>query len=114
MRDPFCRALRHGSSLRATQDQIPRFEVKSHVSSRTQDIWRGAQKQRESRPRHGKAAYPGHSCLDSRWNLTQAELVPEPTSCAVVIPCFNEAASIAPLVVAVRQHLSTVMVVDDG
>jgi len=32
----------------------------------------------------------------------------------VVIPCFNEGASIAALVVAVRQHLSTVMVVDDG
>jgi glycosyltransferase involved in cell wall biosynthesis len=65
-------------------------------------------------PDTGKAAYHGHSCLDSRWNLTQAELVPEPTSCAVVIPCFNEAASIARLVVAVRQHLPTVLVVDDG
>jgi glycosyltransferase involved in cell wall biosynthesis len=32
----------------------------------------------------------------------------------VVIPCFNEAATIAPLVTTVRQHLSSVLVVDDG
>jgi glycosyltransferase involved in cell wall biosynthesis len=37
-----------------------------------------------------------------------------PTTCAAVIPCFNESASIAPLVVAVRRHLPTVVVVDDG
>jgi glycosyltransferase involved in cell wall biosynthesis len=36
------------------------------------------------------------------------------TRCAAVIPCFNEGASIAGLVVALRQHLSLVMVVDDG
>jgi glycosyltransferase involved in cell wall biosynthesis len=40
--------------------------------------------------------------------------VPEPTNCAAVIPCFNEFASIAPLVRAVRQHLPFVLVVDDG
>ena len=34
--------------------------------------------------------------------------------CAAVIPCFNEAKTIAPLVTAVRQHFSLVMVVDDG
>ncbi len=34
--------------------------------------------------------------------------------CAVVIPCFNEAAGIAGLVAAVRCHLPTVIVVDDG
>jgi glycosyltransferase involved in cell wall biosynthesis len=35
------------------------------------------------------------------------------TSVAVV-PCFNEGATIAPLVTAVRQHLPAVLVVDDG
>ena len=38
----------------------------------------------------------------------------EPTNCAAVIPCFNEAASIAALVPAVRRHVSCVLVVDDG
>jgi len=35
-------------------------------------------------------------------------------TCAAVIPCFNEARTIAPLVAAVRQQLPLVMVVDDG
>ena len=35
-------------------------------------------------------------------------------TCAAVIPCFNEAGTIAPLVTAVRQHLPLVLVVDDG
>ena len=35
-------------------------------------------------------------------------------TCAAVIPCFNEARTIAPLVAAVRQYLPLVMVVDDG
>lgn len=34
--------------------------------------------------------------------------------CTVVIPCLNEAATIHPLVTAVRQHLTAVLVVDDG
>jgi glycosyltransferase involved in cell wall biosynthesis len=38
----------------------------------------------------------------------------EPTTCAAVIPCFNESASVAPLVAAVRRHLPSVLVVDDG
>jgi glycosyltransferase involved in cell wall biosynthesis len=38
----------------------------------------------------------------------------EPTNCAAVIPCFNESASIADLVPAVRRHLPSVFVVDDG
>ena len=38
----------------------------------------------------------------------------EPTTCAAVIPCFNESASIAPLVSAVRRQLPAVVVVDDG
>lgn len=38
----------------------------------------------------------------------------EPTSCAAVIPCFNESASIAPLVSALRRQLPSVLVVDDG
>ena len=34
--------------------------------------------------------------------------------CAAVIPCFNEAATIAPVVRGVRSQLPTVVVVDDG
>jgi glycosyltransferase involved in cell wall biosynthesis len=34
--------------------------------------------------------------------------------CIVVIPCFNEEQTIAPLAHGVRQHLSAVLVVDDG
>lgn len=37
-----------------------------------------------------------------------------PRTCAVVIPCFNEGMTIAPLVREVRRHLPTVIVVDDG
>ena len=40
--------------------------------------------------------------------------MPEPTTCAAVIPCFNEGASIAALVVALRRNLPSVIVVDDG
>jgi glycosyltransferase involved in cell wall biosynthesis len=40
--------------------------------------------------------------------------VPDPKNCAAVIPCFNESASIAALVVALRQQLPRVLVVDDG
>ncbi len=36
------------------------------------------------------------------------------TKCAAVIPCFNEAVGITPLIVALRQQLPFVMVVDDG
>ncbi len=36
------------------------------------------------------------------------------TTCAGVIPCFNEEASIADVVAGVRQFLPTVIVVDDG
>ena len=35
-------------------------------------------------------------------------------TCTAVIPCFNEGATIAPLVAAVRKHLPSVLVVDDG
>lgn len=35
-------------------------------------------------------------------------------TCAAVIPCFNEDRAIGPLVLAVRQQLSLVVVVDDG
>ena len=35
-------------------------------------------------------------------------------ACAAVIPCLNEATAISPLVEAVRGHLSTVLIVDDG
>lgn len=57
---------------------------------------------------------PGRFGLDSRRGLAQAGQVPGPTTCAVVIPCLNEGASIAALVLEVRQHLPLVIVVDDG
>jgi glycosyltransferase involved in cell wall biosynthesis len=34
--------------------------------------------------------------------------------CAAVIPCFNEAGRIAPVISGVRRHLARVIVVDDG
>ena len=37
-----------------------------------------------------------------------------PEHCAVVIPCLNEAASIASVIAQARTHLSRVVVVDDG
>jgi glycosyltransferase involved in cell wall biosynthesis len=37
-----------------------------------------------------------------------------PSTCAAIIPCFNEGAAIAGLVGAVRQQLPLVIVVDDG
>jgi glycosyltransferase involved in cell wall biosynthesis len=37
-----------------------------------------------------------------------------PTTCAAVIPCFNEGATVAGLVGAALQHLPLVVVVDDG
>ncbi len=37
-----------------------------------------------------------------------------PAQCAVVIPCLNEAAAIETLIRRVREHLATVIVVDDG
>jgi glycosyltransferase involved in cell wall biosynthesis len=37
-----------------------------------------------------------------------------PRQCAVVVPCFNEAARIGGLVRVVRDHLPRIMVVDDG
>jgi glycosyltransferase involved in cell wall biosynthesis len=37
-----------------------------------------------------------------------------PAECAVVIPCLNEQATIGSLVRAVRRHLPTVLMVDDG
>jgi glycosyltransferase involved in cell wall biosynthesis len=40
--------------------------------------------------------------------------VAELTNCAAVIPCFNESASLAPLVAALREPLAAVLVVDDG
>lgn len=38
----------------------------------------------------------------------------EPSNCAAVIPCFNESAAVSTLVRAVRRHLPSVIVVDDG
>jgi glycosyltransferase involved in cell wall biosynthesis len=53
-------------------------------------------------------------CLDCPGNFIQAGRVPGPTTCAVVIPCFNEGASIAALVAAARRQFPQVLVVDDG
>jgi glycosyltransferase involved in cell wall biosynthesis len=61
-----------------------------------------------------EAAHPGRFCLDSRWDWAQAGHMLGPTSCAAVIPCFNEGATVAALVREVRQHLSLIIVVDDG
>jgi glycosyltransferase involved in cell wall biosynthesis len=38
----------------------------------------------------------------------------EPMKCAAVIPCFNEARTIAPLIAAMSQYLPPALVVDDG
>jgi len=40
--------------------------------------------------------------------------VVEPSTCAAIIPCFNEGATVAALVGSVLQHLPRVVVVDDG
>jgi glycosyltransferase involved in cell wall biosynthesis len=83
------------------------LEVKSHRSSLTEDMRRVAKEQRKSRS-------PGLVFLDSLRDSAQAGRVPELTTCAVVIPCFNEGASIAALVAAARRQFSRVLVVDDG
>jgi glycosyltransferase involved in cell wall biosynthesis len=44
----------------------------------------------------------------------QAVAVIQTNKCAVVIPCFNESASIATLIAAVRRRFAFVLVVDDG
>jgi glycosyltransferase involved in cell wall biosynthesis len=54
------------------------------------------------------------SYLDFERGLGQVRGVIEPMSCAVVIPCVNESATIGSLVDAVRQHLKLAIVVDDG
>ncbi len=52
--------------------------------------------------------------LDSRQKPFQAVAVIDPTTCAAVLPCFNEAGSIAGLVTALRRDIPSVLVVDDG
>jgi glycosyltransferase involved in cell wall biosynthesis len=49
---------------------------------------------------------------NSRWHI----LAPMSLSmrCAAVIPCLNEAATISEVVLAVRRHISAVLVIDDG
>jgi glycosyltransferase involved in cell wall biosynthesis len=37
-----------------------------------------------------------------------------PRQCAVVIPCLNESATIAPLIAGVRKHVLEIFLVDDG
>lgn len=53
-------------------------------------------------------------CLDSRKQLAQARRMFAAKTCTAVIPCFNEARTIAPLVSALRQQLPLVLVVNDG
>ena len=50
--------------------------------------------------------FSDHSAYDLKVNWS--------ATCAVVIPCYNEEVTIAGLVQRVRQHLPTVIVVDDG
>lgn len=57
---------------------------------------------------------PRQFCLAPRRRIAQAQRVVSPMTCAVVIPCFNEGASIGGLVEAVRQQRWSVIVVDDG
>ena len=52
--------------------------------------------------------------LDSRRDVFQAADMLGLASCAVVIPCFNEGATIAVLVGGARQRLPMIIVVDDG
>jgi glycosyltransferase involved in cell wall biosynthesis len=61
-------------------------------------------REKHNRTRGGKLIVnPGLGCL-------HCTLV----NCVVIIPCFNEAAAIGPLVAAVRAFLPQVLVVDDG
>lgn len=53
------------------------------------------------------------TCADVSPDLV-ATAVDWPRQCAAVIPCFNEAATIADVVHGVRRHLPVVFVVDDG
>ena len=61
-----------------------------------------------------KAADREQFCLGSRRVSADTGCVPVPTTCAVVIPCFNEGATVAALVVAARRHVPLALVVDDG
>src|ERR1035441_5256793 len=55
---------------------------------------------RSGRP-PGGTCRPRWFCLDSRARVAQAGNMLGPAGCAVVVPCFNEAASIAALVLEV-------------
>ncbi len=57
---------------------------------------------------------PVQFCLDCRRDKFQIVPVLEPTTCATVIPCFNESATVTALVMALRRQLRSVIVVDDG
>jgi glycosyltransferase involved in cell wall biosynthesis len=56
----------------------------------------------------------GQFCLDSQPEKIQAVIVVESKNCAAIIPCLNEAASVATLIAAMRKQISCVIVVDDG
>jgi len=63
---------------------------------------------------HSPFAPANEICLASRSFLAQSCPVISAKTCAVVIPCFNEAETIGTLVTEVRQYLPLVIVVDDG
>src|ERR1700722_4920353 len=61
----------------------------------------------------------GQKSRDYHWRTPQGEamfsaLVDWTRHCVVVIPCFNEARSIAMVVAEARRHLPNIIVVDDG
>jgi glycosyltransferase involved in cell wall biosynthesis len=66
------------------------------------------------RPQTARAVRNGQFYLDSQPDVFQAGAMLGLASCAAVIPCFNEGATIAALVGAARQHLPVIIVVDDG
>ena len=90
--------------------RVLRLQHNSHRSIRFQSIIPRRHQATENRVR---SAPEREFCLDSRTDRAQAARVQGKT-CAAVIPCFNEARTIAPLVAAVSQYLPSVIVVDDG
>ena len=65
-------------------------------------------------PEAGAAGCQEQFYLDSRRDVFQAAGMLGPASCAAVIPCFNEGATIAALIGGARQRLPIIIVVDDG
>jgi hypothetical protein len=66
------------------------------------------------RDRRGILVQERQFCLDSRRDFFQTGKVTAFPSCAAVIPCFNEGATIARLAAEARPHVPAVIVVDDA